>query len=224
MSPDLLLPAAFLAGFFGSTHCLGMCGAVVVLLEGRGGGWLRRVLCNAGRLGFYALLGAVAGGGGAMLTRVAGVEAGLAALRVAAALLVVALGLDLLSGRRILGSLERAGAALWRWLRPLTRRLLPITTPARALGAGFLWGALPCGLVYSAAALAATAGTAAGGAVTMAAFWAGTAPALLSAGAAAGRLRQLRGTALARRFAGGVLVIAGGASLALPLLHAHAMP
>jgi len=219
----LLLPAAFLAGFFGSAHCLGMCGPLVLLLEGRGGAgrWPRRLVYNAGRLGCYALLGAVAGGGGAVLTQAAGLEAGLRILRLVAALLVVALGLDLLTGKRLLGTLERAGAALWRRLQPLARRVLPATTPLRALAAGFLWGALPCGLVYGAVALAATAGTPAAGAFVMAAFWAATAPALLVAGASAARLRQVRGRPLFKRAAGAVLVASGSVALLLPVLHAH---
>lgn len=222
MNPELVLPAAFLAGLFGSAHCLGMCGAVVVLLEGRGGRgqWPRRVLYHAGRLGFYGLLGAAAGAGGALLTQAAGLEAGLTALRCSAALLVVALGLGLLTGRRTLGFLEQAGAALWRRLAPMTRYVLPATTPERAVAAGFLWGALPCGLVYGATAIAATAGTPVGGALVMAAFWAGTAPALLVAGTSAARLRRVRGNPLLRRLAGAVLVAVGGISLALPLLQA----
>src|SRR5690606_2033554 len=148
---------------------------------------------------------------------------GLTALRIAASLLVVALGVDLLTGKRLFGALERAGAVLWRRLAPLTRRVLPATTPLRALAAGLLWGALPCGLVYGAAAIAATAGTPAGGALVMAAFWAGTVPALIVAGASAARLREARGRPLFRRAAGAVLVLSGAVSLALPLLHAHAI-
>jgi sulfite exporter TauE/SafE len=112
---------------------------------------------------------------------------------------------------------------LWQRLAPLTRRVLPATTPLRALAAGLLWGALPCGLVYGAVAIAATAGTPAGGALVMAAFWAGTAPVLIAAGASAARLRQVRGRPLFRRAAGALLVVTGALSLALPLLHSHAL-
>jgi len=209
MNTDVLLPAALLAGFFGGAHCLGMCGAIVVLFEQQGAAvapWLRRFAYNSGRLGFYALLGAVAGGGGAVLTRMAGVGTGLLLLRLVAGLLVAAIGLNLLCNWSATRFLERAGAGLWRRLAALAPRVLPAATPARALGAGFIWGALPCGLVYSAVSLAATSGSAAGGALVMLAFWTGTLPALLFAGASAARLNALKSNTRLRRVAGIIMI------------------
>jgi hypothetical protein len=223
MNPELLLPAAFLAGLFGSSHCIAMCSAVVVLFEGQRAGvrgaWLHRVLYNAGRLGFYMLLGIIAGLGGSLITQTAGVDAGLAVLRVMAGLLVIALGLNLAFDWQTLAMLERTGAGLWKRLAPLTRHVLPVVTPGRAAAAGFLWGALPCGLVYSAVAIAATGGSAATGALVMFAFWLGTAPALLLAGASAAKLTLWRRRGAPRRAAGLILVVLGCFALALPLMH-----
>lgn len=222
MSPELLLPAALAAGFFGSTHCLAMCGAVVVLLEGEQrtgfGGLPRRLVYNAGRLLFYCLLGVAAGATGGLLT--GGIDAGLLLLRVLAALLVAALGLTLLFDWRGLSFLENAGTALWRLLSPLARHVLPIVSPARALAAGFLWGALPCGLVYSAIALAATSGSAASGGLVMLVFGAGTLPALLLAGTSAATLNRWKRRRGLRRVAGTVLLAIGLLALALPALNA----
>ena len=103
MTTEMLLAAAFAAGFFGSGHCLGMCGAIVSLLERPDGRWLHRLTYNTGRLGFYMLLGGVAGAIGLVLTRVPGVGAGLFVLRLLAAVLVIALALNLLFN---LGSLR----------------------------------------------------------------------------------------------------------------------
>lgn len=218
MTPELLLPAAFLAGLFGSSHCIAMCGAMVVLFEGQRadvrGAWLHRVLYNAGRLGFYVVLGTIAGLGGSLITKTAGLEAGLAVLRVMAGLLVIALGLNLAFEWQTLAILERTGASLWRRLTPLSRHVLPVATPGRAVAAGFLWGALPCGLVYSAVAIAATGGNAGTGALVMFVFWLGTAPALLLAGASAAKLAAWRRKAAVRRGAGLVLVLLGFLALA----------
>lgn len=218
----MLLPAAFLAGLFGSSHCIGMCGAVVVLFEGQiaaaRGQWLRRVLCNIGRLGFYAGLGAVTGLGGALITRAAGLDIGLTVLRFAAAALVILLGCNLAFGWQALAVLERTGAGLWRRLSPLTRHVLPVSTPSRALAAGLLWGALPCGLVWSAAGIAATAGHPGGGALVMLAFWLGTLPALLLAGASAARLALWRRRGRFRRGAGVLLIALGVFALLFPFL------
>ena len=74
------------------------------------------------------------------------------------------------------------------------------------IGAGFLWGALPCGLVYSVVALAATSGNAAGGAAVMLAFWLGTLPALLFAGISAAKLSQWKSNLSFRRIAGTIMI------------------
>ena len=210
MNGELLLPAAFVAGFFGSTHCIGMCGAIVVLFEQQvAGSLVRRLAYNTGRLGFYALLGAVAGAGGAVLTRIGGMNVGLMILRLIAGLLVIAIGLNLVFNWSPTRFLESAGAGIWQRLSPLAKHVLPMSTPARALGAGFLWGALPCGLVYSSVAMAATSGSAPGGAAVMLAFWAGTLPALLVAGAGAGQLNRLRTNLVFRRIAGLAVIVVG---------------
>ena len=210
MSGDFLLPAAFLAGFFGSTHCIGMCGALVILFEQSGdGSRARRVSYNTGRFAFYALLGAVAGAGGAVLTQAAGVNTGLIVLRLLAGLLVIAIGLNLLCNWSATRFLEQAGAAVWRNLSPLAKHVLPVTTAPRALAAGFLWGALPCGLVYSAVAMAATSGSARHGALVMLAFWLGTLPALMLAGASAQRLGRWKSNVSYRRVAGLMVILIG---------------
>jgi hypothetical protein len=221
MTPELLLPAAFAAGFFGSSHCLAMCGAVVVLLEGQGAasgqGLRRRLLYNLGRLCFYILLGVLAGAFGQLLA--AGVDTGLVVLRYLSAALIVALGLHLLLDWQALRFLERAGAKLWQGLAPLARHVLPISSPATALAAGFLWGALPCGLVYSAVAMAATAGSAAAGGLVMLAFGLGTLPALLLGGASASTLHRWKRRPLLRRVAGMLMIAIG--LLALTALTTH---
>jgi sulfite exporter TauE/SafE len=225
MTLDVLLPVAFLAGLFGSGHCFGMCGPVVILLENpqsgadKFQGALRRVIYNVGRLLFYMLLGAVAGALGLVLTKIAGVSAGLSLLRILAAILVIALGLNLLFDLRVLSYLEKGGAVVWSRMSPLARHVLPISTPGRALGAGFIWGALPCGLVYSSVAIAATSGGAASGMLVMLAFWLGTMPALLLAGASAKKLGEWTKRPLLRRFTGVMLVGIGVFALAMPYLH-----
>lgn len=219
MANEALVAAALAAGFFGSGHCLGMCGAVVSLLE-RGaqdsGARARRVAYNVGRLGFYVLLGAIAGGLGFVLTRLTGVSAGLLALRVLAALLVILLALNLLFDLRSLRVLESAGLLAWRRIAPLATRVLPATTLPRAFGAGFVWGALPCGLVYSAVAMAGATGSAAGGAAVMLAFWTGTAPALFAAGTLAARLPAMARRPFIRRAGGALLLLTGLFALVMP--------
>ena len=231
MNAELLLPAAFVAGFFGSTHCIAMCGAIVVLFESQTTNeekrrrFLQRVCYNTGRLGFYMLLGIVAGATGAILSKAAGVTAGLMIPRVLAAILVIAIGLNLMFNWNMTRFLEQSGAGLWRRLSPLLRHFLPVSTPGRAIGAGFLWGALPCGLVYSAVAMAATSGSAFGGSLVMLVFWLGTVPALLLAGTFAHKIGEWRSRRSLRRFAGAIMILIGLVALApwwvQPAGHSH---
>lgn len=225
MNLELLLPVAFLAGLFGGGHCLGMCGPIVVMFESPaavhsdGSALSRRLAYNTGRLAFYSLLGIVAGAVGTVLTKIAGVDAGLAVLRVLAAGLVVALGLNLLLNIPLLRHLESGGSAIWRRVSPLAKYVVPMSTPLRALAAGFLWGALPCGLVYSAVAMAATSGSGIGGGLVMLAFWLGTLPSLLLAGTSAQKLGQWSKRPALRRLTGAMLVLVGLFALLIPYLH-----
>ena len=90
-----LLLTALLAGFFGSSHCFGMCGPIVVLLEApRSGAWLRRIAGNAGRISFYVLLGTIAGALGLVLTKMSGLQSALNILRVVAGILIIVIGIE----------------------------------------------------------------------------------------------------------------------------------
>jgi hypothetical protein len=132
MTPELLLPAAFAAGFFGSTHCLVMCGPIVLLFEGGRqhvkSGFLRRIAYNLGRMLFYVVLGTLAGASGALMTSELG---GLSVLRVVAAALIILLGLNLVFDWRSLQFLESAGLRAPDYLpRACSRSRLPVGCPA----------------------------------------------------------------------------------------------
>ena len=222
-----LIPV-FLVGLAGSVHCVGMCGgivsafslapagapafpvAVVTLAAPRAAdSAVRTMAYNAGRIGSYALAGAMAGGlAGGVRTL-----AGLGALQTGgywlANLMLVVLGLYLSGAWAGLARLEQLGQGLWRRLRPLMAHILPLDSPFKLLALGALWGWLPCGMVYSVLLTAMLAGSAAGGAAVMLAFGLGTLPMLMLLGLAGARLRM----ALQQRrvrLAGGLLVLGFG--------------
>jgi len=204
-----LLLAAWLTGLAGgSGHCIGMCGGIVGALgvgQGTGlGGYARLVTAHFGRIASYALAGALVGLGGASAVHGLMGPGGAATLRIGAAVLIAAIGLQLLLGRPLLTRLERAGAHFWRLLAPQLGKLLPPRDPLRAFGVGALWGWLPCGLVYAELTVAATAGGAARGALVMSAFGLGT---IVSLSAVSILLQSLGIARLPRRAAGALLVI-----------------
>ncbi|WP_201281888.1 sulfite exporter TauE/SafE family protein, partial [Alteromonas sp. KUL106] len=64
-----------------------------------------------------------------------------------------------------------------------SKRFLPFKTPFSAIPYGFIWGWLPCGLVYSTLTWSLAAGTALEGAAIMFFFGLGTLPTMLAASA-----------------------------------------
>jgi uncharacterized protein len=212
------LAAVFMVGLLGGAHCIGMCGGIVAALTLRMPGERPRrsltLAYNAGRIATYAAAGALAGGAGSLALLAEGVLPVQLALYVLAQLMLVALGLYLLGVPRWVAVFERAGARLWRRVQPRARALFPVRTPARALAVGALWGFVPCGLVYSVLATAMLLGSAAGGALVMAAFGLGTLPALLAAGEVLPALERWRRSPWLRRAAGGGVIAFGLAGLA----------
>jgi sulfite exporter TauE/SafE len=217
-----------LVGLAGSVHCVGMCGGIVSAFsmapprapafpvavvtlgaQPAARSLLHTLAYNTGRIGSYALAGAIAGGtaGGARaLASVGGVQLGGYWL---ANLMLVVLGLYLMGAWAGLARIEQLGQGLWRRARPLMAHILPLDTPLKMLALGALWGWLPCGMVYSVLLTAMLAGSASGGAAVMLAFGLGTLPMLLALGTAGVQLRQVLQRPQVRR-AGGLLVLGFG--------------
>ena len=206
-----LLLSALILGLLGGGHCLGMCGglmgALTLAIPAEQRGRRLRLLLgyNLGRILSYSLAGLLIGLAG---WAVASSPAAMA-LRVVAALLLICMGLYLAGWWSGLTRIEALGRGLWRYIQPLTRRFMPVSSVPRALVLGALWGWLPCGLVYSTLLWAASQGNALDSALLMFAFGLGTWPVLLATGLAAERITALlrkRGV----RIAGGLLVILFG--------------
>jgi sulfite exporter TauE/SafE len=203
------LGALFLSGFLGSLgHCLGMCGPLVTMfgVQVRGrrlAGLPYHLLYHAGRLGVYALFGALVGGLGSILGlgdsfgKVAGTVSLLLGLG------VVLLGLGYL-GWLPLGRIEGAGD----WLSRAMGWALQQGGSLRVLALGALNGLLPCGLVYSALLVTASTGGLLVGAAGMIVFGLGTLPALLVMGVGAGAL-SARVRQVFVRIAGVLVVLVG---------------
>jgi uncharacterized protein len=211
---DGLLLTAFLTGLLGSTHCVGMCGGISAALsfavpaQARLGARLVlfQLAYNSGRIFTYVLLGLSAG---LLLQALPGTWAQSVWPRLLAALMMIMLGLYLAGWSQLLQKLEGRGGKIWHALQPLRKKILPVDNPAKAILAGMLWGFLPCGLVYSALALAMARADATLSAATMLAFGLGTLPVLLLTGTLAMQMRQWLQKSSVRRGIG-ICVIAFG--------------
>ena len=212
--PEATLLAVFLAGLLGGGHCAGMCGGIVSALSAGADSRLPLHLAySAGRIASYTLAGAIAGALGGMVLYYDLLPLQLA-LYVFANLMLILLGLYLAGWSSMVTRLETVGRRLWRHISPLTRKFLPVNTLPRAYAVGMLWGWLPCGLIYSALAIALVSGSAANGAALMLAFCVGTLPNLLLAGLLLRRARSWFQDRMVRWVSGGLVLGFGIAGLA----------
>ena len=211
-----LAAAAFAAGLLGGVHCAGMCGGIVgtLAMQARGPLVARQLAFNGGRVLSYSVAGAAAGTASAVTAGLMPLASLQVALFAVANVLMVMLGLYVAGWSAFPRRIEALGARLWRRLQPFAARLLPLDSFPRALGAGMLWGWVPCGLVYSILVLAFASGGPAQGALVMAAFGLGTLPTLLAAGMAAQRLAAFRRVPWVRGTAGVAIAAMGLLGLA----------
>ncbi|WP_350557688.1 sulfite exporter TauE/SafE family protein [Psychrobacter sp. CAL346-MNA-CIBAN-0220] len=218
-----LLVAALLMGFFGSPHCLGMCGGLVAAfglsMKDVSPAKRRGLIAtyHLGRLLSYASLGLIAGLIGT--TVLAPLMMGNSTPRILLGLVLVFVGMTML-GAPFLTKLERFGMRFWQVLAPLRKKVFPLTTFPRALTAGLLWGFLPCGLVYGALLIAVVGHDPLTGAVLMFAFGLGTVPMLVATHETVGWLRNQIGRLRLRQMNGAIMMISGLAVIVVPMIMA----
>jgi sulfite exporter TauE/SafE len=208
---EATLAAMFMTGLMGAGHCAGMCGGIVTALSGQTARPRLHLAYSLGRVGSYAVAGALAGAFGGMGLMLSGILPVQIILYVVANVLLLLLGLYLAGVSSLVTRIESVGRGLWRLIQPLASRCLPVNTVSRAFGIGVLWGWIPCGLVYAVLATALLSGSPTKGAALMAAFGAGTLPALLATGMLIRRAGALF-RARSFRIASGALVFGFGVS------------
>jgi uncharacterized protein len=169
---------AFLIGFAGSIHCIGMCGPIAASLpfpSSQGSFYLGRFLYNVGRIITYAFMGLILGAVGKGIA-LAGFQQALSIFLGVAILIIVLTPLRLknyLTGYHYVN----------KFISPLKSsigKLFKKNSSSSLFSIGILNGFLPCGLVYLALAGAAASGSPINGMLFMSFFGLGTAPALFS--------------------------------------------
>ena len=227
MTDPVTLGAALLLGLVASGHCVLMCGGITAALgvataKQANGRPVAALLAGyqIGRIASYSLAGLTFGGALGTAIDWLDIEAVRRALRMLAALALLAGALVALGILRDPGS--SIGRRLWPKLAPLGRRLLPVTTLPRALGFGMVWGWMPCGIVYTMLMIAGLQLDAVQAAATMAAFGLGTAPAMFATAIGAQRFAGFAAQPTARRVAGAVLLATAALTLAGPWLATRA--
>lgn len=227
---DPVYLVAVIMGLFSSFHCIGMCGSIIGTLTLSLSREIRArkqlltpfvLSYNLGRIVSYSTAGLIAGSLRYALELPFGVQ-GYRVLQISASMVMAACGFYIAGWFPRFAYLEKLGGRLWRLLEPLGRRILPVANLSQAFLFGMIWGWLPCGLVYTALALAATAGSPSRGAFAMAAFGIGTLPAVMGVGIMTNWMVRL---AKRRRFrvGAGVFVILLASLAAFPNLNPWVM-
>jgi putative membrane protein len=220
MNYDITFFTLFLLGFFGGTHCVGMCGGLSSAFALQLPPHLNRlgliVLLNLGRISSYVLIGLIVGLVGQIGISLDDTRWLQNGLYIAANVLLLLLGLYLAGLSTAATQIERIGRPIWKRLNPILNRLLPIKSVPACFGVGMLWGWLPCGLVYSASLYALGSGNAVQGGLYMLAFALGTLPNLLAMGIFAAQLKTLLQRRAIRLCAG--LLVAGWAVFRLAVM------
>lgn len=184
--------ALFLLGLFGSGHCLGMCGPLVISIASGRGRLLRQLIYNLGRICTYGGIGALVGGIGSSLSSGAGPDSLEQMTRAQIAFSLFAAFFLFLLGLVRLGVVpEPRVMSMASPIRfPGFKRILAGATQGRKSVHTFLFGMmmgfLPCGLSYAAFARSLAAGSLKDGAALALSFGLGTLPCLLLLGTAAG--------------------------------------
>ena len=221
MTPEAALLAGFLAGLFGSTHCLAMCGGIVGMLHAQvphdrlwlAGGF------HLGRIASYLAIGLIATGIGLLPATLMPDQAPVV-MRVLLGLMLVMMAVYIAMPGRFRDLAGELAAPLTRRLTPLFARFLPVRTFDNALGLGLLWGLLPCGLLYSVVAAAVLLADPLATTAMIVAFGIGTVPLLLGTGLMALKFRSAinrRGL----RWMAAVLMVLAGVLVALGPWLAH---
>ncbi|MCC7117451.1 MAG: sulfite exporter TauE/SafE family protein [Anaerolineales bacterium] len=168
--------ASLLLGLLGSLgHCVGMCSAVVLLLNRHPVfqnkfAW---ALVHAGRISAYILLGFIFGAFGQALASFDKFQAALSILFAALAFYMASAFIGLTPSPEILLT-----SLTQRWGRAI-RAFKSASLPTSYL-LGVLWGFLPCGLVLTALVPAIASKSATTGALNMLVFGLATVPSLLA--------------------------------------------
>jgi sulfite exporter TauE/SafE len=182
---------AFAMGLATSLHCVGMCGSIIGTLtlslspEVRNS---KRLLLpfvfnyNFGRIVSYTLAGTVAGVVESFIPAPVTEVNGYRVLQLFSAFIMAGAGLYIAGWLPHFAYIEKAGGRFWKLIEPFGRKLIPVKDQTQAFLFGMIWGWLPCGLVYTALALALSTGDITKSALTMLSFGLGTLPAVMGVG------------------------------------------
>lgn len=182
MNADFNVLSAFLIGLAGGVHCIGMCGGIASAFTfaiPKNASQLPYIFAyNIGRILSYTAAGALTGYVGSIISTNTSIEFPI--FQVVSIIFMVLLALYISDWYKGLSALERMGGHLWRYISPISKKLIPFKNPFYTIAYGMVWGWLPCGLVYSMLSWSLASESIYEGATMMLFFGLGTIPAVMA--------------------------------------------
>ncbi|ASK78789.1 cytochrome biogenesis protein [Paraphotobacterium marinum] len=214
---DIFL-SSFFIGVIGSTHCLSMCAGISCLVcMNKKNSNIHIIMYNLGRISSYVIAGILVTYLSSLLFSLISLSKYLITLKILANLLVCFIGLYLLGISSIIKSLEHFGFFIWtKSFSKLTKPFSSNSLTSRIF-TGFIWGWIPCGLVYSSLSYAALTGDILQGSLIMLCFGLGTLPMMFFVGKASLQSKGLIFKKYIKYIGGLSLVIYGLFSIILNL-------
>ena len=179
----------FFIGLLGGfSHCLGMCGGLVISYSmnlhgqgGRSGGarWQTHLLYNSGRILTYMILGEIFGLLGSTLGFILAVKNIQSTLELVAGIIMLLMGLN------FIGLWPGWAADSFPGINSFKKVMVALInklSSGNIFILGMILGLMPCGLIYAVGAKAVATQSPLGGMMTMLLFGLGTFPALFSLG------------------------------------------
>lgn len=199
---------AFMAGMLGSSHCLGMCGALVsgyFMNAGPSKSYLPYFVYQIARIFVYSMVGMAAAALGVVLVSsgIFGKMQSILQMFIGSVVIILAMG--------ILGWIPFQGSVKLIPMKLLRKSYAASRTQGPLLGAmtaGLINGLMPCPLTFAMAVKATTAATIPEGGLLMLTFGAGTLPTMLFISVAFGKMNaNFRGLML--KFAAFIMIVMG---------------
>lgn len=199
---------AFVAGFLGSGHCLGMCGALVsgyFMNSGKQRSYFPYLAYQLSRISVYTVIGVIAAALGVVLVSSGMFGTIQSVLQMTIGSIVIVLAFGILGWIPWQGSIRLIPMGVLRKTYASSRQRGPIMG---AMSAGLMNGLMPCPLTFAMAVKATSATTLWEGGLLMLVFGAGTLPTMLLVSVAFGKLgANVRGLML--KMAALIMVIMG---------------
>lgn len=218
----MFLLGAFILGFVGSLHCIGMCGPLVLAVPSNAHSrWKfvsERLWYHTGRSLTYTIMGAVVGAFGSTISLL-GIQQQVSIIAGVVVLLSVLIPLGLKTKLNRFSPLTK----IYSIIKMKFGLLLQRKGNVALFGMGFLNGLLPCGLVYTALVGATAVAEMGRSAVFMLVFGIGTIPALVGV-SLGGKLLSVRFRPILKKLLPAfsilvaVILILRGMNLGIPMV------